>query len=155
MSIVELKSLPEVRIGAIGSVLVSVWFSEATLAGMKAMGDEQRRLIATHKKISTISIAVRIPKAPGPEISDWLKQSEKEFKGTSRGTVVVLLERGLAAIIARSFIAAASLISSSSMTVVKSYDEAAERLRTLPEQAAEIADDQQLAAKLEAFVTKR
>jgi len=155
MSILELKSLPEVRIGSMGSVLVSVWFSEATLPGMKAMGDEQRKLIAKYKKISTISIAVRIPKAPGPEISDWLKQSEKEFKGTSRGTIVVLLERGLAAIIARSFIAAASLISSNAMTVVKSYDEAAERLRALPEQDAEIASDLQLAAKLEAFVSKR
>jgi hypothetical protein len=155
MSILELKSLPEVRVGSIGSVLVSVWFSEATLAGMKAMGDEQRKLLAKHKKISTISIAVRIPNAPGPEISDWLKESEKEFKGTSRGTIVVLLERGLAAIIARSFIAAASLIRTNSMTVVKSYEEAAERLRTLPEQDAEIANDLHLAAKLEAFAAKR
>jgi uncharacterized protein YutE (UPF0331/DUF86 family) len=65
------------------------------------------------------------------------------------------VERGLAAIIARSFIAAASLIRTNSMTVVKSYEEAAERLRTLPEQDAEIANDLQLAAKLEAFAAKR
>lgn len=154
MVITELKSLPEVRIGAIGPVLVSVWFSEANLAGMRALTEAQRKLIAQHGKISSVSIAVRIPRAPSAEVADWLKEAEKELRGTSRGTVVVLLERGLAAIIARSFIAVASLISSNAMLVVKNLDEAAEKLRALPGQPADITGDARLAEKLAAFVQR-
>ena len=71
-----------------------------------------------------------------------------------RGTVVVVLERGLSAIIARSFIAAASLISSSNMLVVKTLEEAAEKVRGLPGQPADVANDLQLAEKLEAFLKR-
>jgi hypothetical protein len=154
MPIIELQSLPEVRIGHTGPVLVSVWRSQATLKGMQAMAGEQRKLIAEYGTICTVAFAVKIPQAPGPEVSEWLKTSEKEFKGTSRGTVVVVLERGLAAIIARSFIAVASLISSNAMLVVKTVDEAADKVRTMPGQSPEISGDAELAAKFEAFIAR-
>lgn len=154
MSIVELSSLPEVRIGHLNSLLVSVWHSQATIDGLRAMNDAQRKLIAQYGRITTASVAVKIPKAPGPEVSEWLKQSEQEFKGCSRGTVVVVLERGLSAIIARSFIAAASLISSNTMLVVKTLEEAAEKVRQLPGQPADLANDLELAEKLEAFIKR-
>lgn len=155
MSIVELASLPEVRIGHVGPVLVSMWYSQATVGGLRAMGEEQRKLLARYPRISMVSVAVKVPRAPEHDVAEWLKESEKEFRGTSLGTVVVLLERGLAAIIARSFIAAVSLFSANSMVVVKTLEEAAERLRTLPGQDATIAGDLQLAAKLEAFIARR
>lgn len=52
--------------------------------------------------------------------------------------MVVVLERGLAAIIVRSFLAAASLISTNAMQVVKTVEEPAERVQALPGQVPEL-----------------
>lgn len=155
MSVTELVSLPEVRIGHVGPLMVSVWHSQASLRGLQAMAEQQRKLLAVHQKISTLSIAVRVPKAPGPEATEWIKQSDKEFKDTSRGSVVVVLEKGLAAIIVRSFLAAASLISSNAMQVVKTIEDAADRVKAIPGQAPEIVGDTELIAKLIEFSAPR
>lgn len=151
MSIVELVSTPEVRIGHHHSMLVSVWYSQASLSALQALAEQQRLLVARYGTISTLSIAVRVPKAPGPEASEWIKQTDKEFKDTTRGSVVVVMERGLAAIIVRSFLAAASLITTNVMHVVKTLDEAAAKVRALPGQPPELLADTQLAQKLATF----
>lgn len=154
-SIVELVSLPEVRIGHIGPLMISVWHSQASLRGLQAMGDQQRKLVAVHGKITNLSIAVKVPQAPGPEASEWIKQSDAEFKGVTLGSVVVVLEKGLAAIIVRSFLAAASLISTNVMQVVKTLDEAAVKVRELPGQVPEIAGHTQLAQLFTEFAAPR
>jgi len=151
MAIVELVSNPEVRIGHCGPVLVSIWYSQASLNELQLLAEQQRTLVARYGIISTLSIAVRVPQAPGPEASEWIKQTDKEFKNSTRGSVVVVLERGLAAIIVRSFLAAASLITTNVMHVVKTIEEAAAKVQSLPGQPAEIVGDTQLAAKLTAF----
>lgn len=155
MSVIELVSLPEVRVGHIGSLLISVWHSHASLRGLQAMGDQQRKLVAQFGKVSTLAIAVKVPQAPGPEAAEWIKQTDKEFKETTRGSVVVVLERGLAAIIVRSFLAAASLISTHSMQVVKTIEDAADRVKALPGQEPEIVGDLELLAKLTEFALPR
>lgn len=154
-SIVELVSLPEVRIGHIGSLMVSVWHSQASLRGLQAMGDQQRKLVAQFGQITNLSIAVKVPKSPGPEATEWIKQSDREFKGTSIGSVIVVLEKGLAAIIVRSFLAAASLISTQTMEVVKTLDEAAVKVRELRGQVPEIIGDTQLTQKFTEFAAPR
>jgi hypothetical protein len=151
MTIVELVSNPEVRIGHMGPMMVSVWYSQASLSALQTLAEQQRKLIAEYGTISTLSIAVRVPRAPDPEASEWIKTSDKEFKGTSRGSVVVVLERGLAAIIVRSFLVAASLVTTNAMHVVKTIEDAAVKVKSLPGQPAEIVGDEQLAAKLVAF----
>ena len=154
-SIVELVSLPEVRIGHIGPLMISVWHSQASLRGLQAMGDVQRKLLTQFPKITNLSIAVKVPKSPGPEATEWIKQSDREFKGTSLGSVIVVLERGLAAIIVRSFLAAASLISTQSMVVVKTFEEAADAVRAVPHQVPEIVGHTQLAGEFTTFAAPR
>ena len=105
--------------------------------------------------ITNLSIAVKVPKSPGPEATEWIKQSDKEFKGTSLGSVIVVLERGLAAIIVRSFPAAASLVSTQTMEVVKTLDEAADKVRGLANQVPEIVGGTQLAEKFTEFAAPR
>lgn len=152
MSVTLLEEFPEVRIGHVGSMLVSVWYAQATLKGLEALGKYQLELVRLHGKITNLSVAVKIPRAPGPEAQEWLRKIDKELRGTSHGTIIVVLERGLGAILARSFIAAASLISANAMHVVKTLAEAAEKARTLPSQARDIADDSKLVTSLEVFV---
>ena len=97
MSIVELASTSEVRIGHHGPMLVSGWYAQASLSALQLLAEQQRQLVARYGTSSTRSIAVRVPKAPGPEASEWIKQTDREFKATTRGSVVVVMERGLAA----------------------------------------------------------
>lgn len=154
-SVVELVSLPEVRIGHVGPLMVSVWHSAASLRGLQAMAEQQRTLVAQFGKITTLSIAVKVPQAPGPEASEWIKKTDKEFRESSRGSVVVVLERGLAAIIVRSFLAAASLISTHSMQVVKTIEEAADKVKAVPGQVQQLVGDTELLAKLIEFSAPR
>ncbi len=151
MAIVELVSNPEVRIGHYGPVMVSIWYAQASLNALQLLAEQQRTLVARYGTICTLSIAVKVPQAPGPEASEWIKQTDKEFKNSTRGSVVVVLERGLAAIIVRSFLAAASLITTNVMHVVKTIEEAATKVQSLPGQPLEIVGDTQLAAKLTTF----
>ncbi len=152
MSVTELASFPEVRIGHVGPVLVSVWYDQATLRGVKAMAEQQRGLIGRYTMMTSLSVAVKVPKAPEPDVTAWLKESDAAFKAMTRGSVIVVLERGLAAIVVRTFLAAASLISTNVMQVVKTMAEATDRVKALPGQDLEVINDAQLAAKLEAFV---
>lgn len=152
MSVTLLDEFPEVRIGHVGSVLISVWFSHATLRGLEAMSRHQLALFARYGKITNLSVAVKTPKAPGPEAQEWIKRNDKNLEGTSVGTVIVVLERGLGAILARSFIAAASLVSANTIHVVKTLDEAVTKTRALPQQLQEVVDDATFTAKLEVFV---
>lgn len=152
MTVTLLEEFSEVRIGHVGPLLISVWFSQASLRGLEALSKHQLALVGRYGKITNLSVAVKIPKAPGPEAQEWLKRNDKNLRGTSLGTVIVVLERGLGAILARSFIAAASLISANSMHVVKTLEEATAKTKSLPGQARDIVEDASLTATLEVFV---
>lgn len=146
-----LESFPEARLGHVGPLLVGVWYSQATLRALEALEKHQLELAKQYGPITNLSITVKIPKAPGPEAQEWLKRSEPTLRGSSRGTVIVILERGLGAIIARTFIAGASLISSANMQVVKTIAEGVDRVRALPNQHASLLDDAGLVDALSAF----
>lgn len=151
MSVTELETLPEVRVGHVDAALVTVWYSQATLRGLEALARQQRALAAVHGKVTNVSVALKIPRTPGPDAQEWLRKNDDELTATSRGTVVVVLERGLGAILARSFIAAASLIARNTIHAVKTIEEAAERVKAMPGQAPALVADGALAAKLAAF----
>lgn len=152
MSVIELQSLPEVRIGHLGPMMISVWRSTATATALQAIAAQQRQLLAQYELITTVSVTIRVPQQPAPEAMEWVKRIDEEFRGKSRGTVVVVLERGLAAIIVRSFLAATSLMSQNKMEIVKTVDDACERVKAFAGQVPELVDDAQLADKLDAFI---
>jgi hypothetical protein len=151
MPIVLLKESDDIRIGACGPLLVNVWFAQATVPALDLLLAEQHGLMAQYGKVTFLSVASNIPRAPGPEVSAWLK--ERQLTGDqSRGTIIALTARGLSAVIARSFIAAVSLFSRDSYVVVKSLEEAATAARQLPGQDPYVANMHSLANDLQAFV---
>ncbi|MGV3620502.1 MAG: hypothetical protein ACO1OB_06780 [Archangium sp.] len=151
MAATVLEESSEVRIGHVGPLLVSVWYSQATLRGLEAHDRQHVALAREFGKITSLSVAVKIPRAPGPEAQEWLKRSAEALFGTSHGTVIVVLERGLGAILARSFIAAASLISANPIQVTRTIDDAVQRVKAFPEQHPTLISDAGLTATLEAF----
>ena len=124
MPISIVQEFPEVRIGTSGALVVNVWFSEATVRGIEAIGAAQKSVVDAHGPATMLSISMSVPRAPAPEVAEWLKKNQRSDDPNTRATIVCLLARGLGAVIARSFIAAISLVGGQRLTVVKSLAEA-------------------------------
>lgn len=151
MPIRELKATSDLRLGAIGPVIVAVWFREATIPAFELLLAEQKALAKEHGKVTYVPVALSVPNMPAKEVNDWMK-AQGNFGGIVRGTVIAILARGLAAVLARSVIAAASLFTSEKYTVVKSIPEAAKAVRELEGQPKWVSELASLEADLEAFV---
>ena len=152
MPIRVLKETNDLRLGAIGPVVVAVWFREATIPAFELLLAEQRALAKEHGgKVTYVPIALAVPNMPAKEVNDWMK-AQGDFKGLVRGTVIAVLARGLAAVLARSVIAAASLFTSEKYTVVKSIPEAAKAIRAIEGQPKWVSELESLETDLEAFV---
>ncbi len=151
MAIVTLKEFPEVRLGHAGSLYVSVWYSQATVRGMELLMEQQDLLLRTHPSITNLSVAIRIPSSPSKDVQEFLKKNPGDL-ARSRGTVIAILAKGLGAILARSFIVGFSLVSRSSLIVVKTLEEAAAEVQKIAGQDASITNDTKLAADLMAYV---
>jgi hypothetical protein len=151
MAIRVLKETNDLRLGAIGPVIVAVWFREATIPAFEMLLAEQRALAQEHGKVTYVPIALAVPQMPTHEVNEWMK-AQGNFGGIVRGTVITILARGLAAVLARSVIAAASFFTSEKYTVVKSIPEAAKAIRELEGQPQWVRELSSLEADLEAFV---
>ena len=152
MAIALLEQLPECRVGHVGSVYVTVWFSELTVPAIDMLEKHHRALVAKHGTITLVSVVVNATAAPPAELRERMRAQSKDLAKGRRGNVVVVLARGLAAIITRTFLAALSLISVENMKVFKTLDEAATALRELPGQDAETKANLRFAEELADFV---
>lgn len=120
--------------------------------GLEAVARAQRQLIAEYGHFAMVLFSMKTPKASGPEVLDRIRRNEEELKGKSLGSVMVVLQRGLAASISRTFIAAMALVNSNKMYVEKSLEEAADKVKALPGLPSELVGDAQLAAKFATFI---
>ena len=152
MEIVELEGTPGNRIGHLGPLLVVVANTNPELDGLEAVAVAQRKLIAEHGYFAMVLFSVKTPRASGPEVLDRIRRNEEELKGKSRGSVMVVLQRGLAASIARAFIAAMTLVTANLTQVAKNVEDAAERVRAMSGLPPEVTGDPELVAKFEAFI---
>ncbi|MBS2033009.1 MAG: hypothetical protein JST54_34370 [Deltaproteobacteria bacterium] len=154
MPITLLKELPEVRFGHWGPVFVSVWFSELTERSLDALESHQRDLAKRYPSVTLLSVVVGASKAPPPELRDRIKAQSNELRKQRIGNIVAVTNKGVGAIIARTFLAALSLISDEKMIIVKTAREAAEAARAIPGQAGEVIAHASLGEELEAFVAQ-
>ena len=155
MAVELLETLAEGRIGHIGPVLVSVWYSPLTVRGLDTMARRHRELSARYgPKVTMVSIVQRLGSPPSPELRERVGVELEALKKQSIGDFVVLRATGLGAIIARSFLATVALLRGGglvAMRVLKTAFEAGEEARRLPEQLPDIANDLLLGESLEAF----
>ena len=151
MAITVLEESPEFRLGHAGSVYVTVWFNELSNAALDALAKHQQALAAKYGKVTMVSVVVNATQAPGPEIRERLKEQSHELSHARLGNIIVVQARGMAAIVARSFLAMLSLISKEHMKVFKTLEEAADEVRKLPGQHAETVANQSLTEDLVAF----
>lgn len=139
------------RLGAVGPVLVAVWFREATVPAFELLLAEQQALAREFGKVTYLAVALEMPRMPSKEANDWMR-AKGDFGGTVRETIVLILARGLAAVFVRSVAAAASLFTREKYRVVKSVADAARAVRELEGQPRFVADMATLERDLEAFI---
>ena len=154
MPITMLQELPEVRLGHFGSVFVTVWYSELTERALDALEQQQIKLASQFKSVTLVSIVVGASKSPPPELRDRIKARANDLRAQRIGNIVAVTNKGLGAIIARTFLAALSLINDEKMIIVKSAREAADAARALPGQDPGVVAYAGLGDELEAFVAQ-
>lgn len=152
MAINLLEELPEVRFGHFGPIYVTVWYSELTARALESLENHQIELAKKFPSVTLVSVVVGATKPPPPELRDRIKARADLLRSQRIGNIVAVTNRGMGAIIARTFLAALSLISDEKMTIVKSAREAAAAAQALPGQAPEVVNHAALGDELEAFV---
>lgn len=152
MDIVELQGTLGNRLGHLGPLLVVVASASPELHDLDAVAIGQRKLISQYGYFAMVLFSMKKPKAPGPEVLDRIRRNEEELKGKSLGAVMIVLERGLAASMSRTFIAATTLVTSNATYVGKDVEEAVVKVKALKGLPPEIVSDTELAAKFAAFI---
>ncbi|PZR07440.1 MAG: hypothetical protein DI536_27705 [Archangium gephyra] len=151
MPITTLEERPECRVGHAGSVFVTAWYSELTEAALDMMERHQTALSQRYGKVTLISIVMGATRNPPPDVRERLKRTADFLQDQRIGNFVVVQTRGLSAIIARTFLAALSLMNSENMKVFKTLEDAAEEAKRIPGQQQEVVTNTTLAADLAAF----
>lgn len=151
MAVTILEERPEARVGHVGSVFVTSWYSELTVEALDMLERHQTALAQKYGQVTLVSVVMGASKNPPPEIRERLKRTSDFLSGQRIGNFVVVQTRGLGAIIARTFLAALSLLNPENMRVIRTLEEAADEVRKLPKQHPEVVANVTLAADLVAF----
>lgn len=154
MRIVGLGRLEGFRVGAVGPLLITVFRETATLEGLALLEDVQGRFVKEHPKMFALTVVFGSAiKAPSGEVRERAAALQARFDGSTAGAATVLAVKGLAATIARGFLATLALVSSASKStqVFKATPEALDWLRALPGFPPELGELG--VAELEAFVS--
>lgn len=152
MDIVELQGTPGNRLGHLGPLLVVVARSNPGMKDLDAVALEQRKLIATYGYVAMVLFSTNTQRASGPDVLDRIRRNEDQLRGKSLGTVMVVLQRGLAASLSRTFMAATTLVASNPTYVGKSVEDAVDKLKAMQGMPPEITGDADLVAKFTAFI---
>lgn len=150
MAITEKVNTPIVRIGTVGSLIVTCYRSTPTAESLDDNERIQDGLLQQFPKVATIAIAG--PTTSLLRIDEKVRarsvEMSKKFEGKVRGAAIVIATKGLSAVMARSFMTAYLLISKQAwpMQTFSSIDAGASWLETLPGNDVVVST-----AELEAF----
>ncbi|MBL8915912.1 MAG: hypothetical protein JNM17_34760 [Archangium sp.] len=150
MAISEKANTPIVRIGTVGSLIVTCYRSTPTADSLDDNERIQMALLEQFPKVATIAIAG--PNTSLIRIDDKVRvrsvEMAKKFEGKVRGAAIVIATKGLSAVMARSFMTAYLLLSKQAwpMQTFPSIVAASHWLEKLPGNDVVVT-----AAELEAF----
>ncbi|MBL8911498.1 MAG: hypothetical protein JNM17_12460 [Archangium sp.] len=99
-----------------------------------------------------LSVVVGAAENPPADVRERMKHGSEALLPLRRANLIVVQAKGLSAIIARSFLAAMSLMSPEKMGVFKTVEEAVAEAQRLPDQDEAVKAHPTLAAEIRAFV---
>jgi hypothetical protein len=152
MALTVLAELAGVRFGRLDSLLVTTWYGAATLAPLDVYERLEEQLIAEHGMLTLLTVIVNSPAAPEKGVAQRAAAISARFEKQLRASLVVVLARGLGAVLVRSFLTGFSLASKVPMHTFRDLSGAATCIAGLPGQTPRLEQDDGAAA-LEAFVT--
>ena len=145
---------PDFRMGAYGPIIVTVYRGGANAASLRLLDQYQTEMLTRHPKLFTFAIVVGDTlTAPTAEVRQFSSKLQEKYGSRSTGAAVVITVSGLAAVVARGFMAALSLITPPVMNqkTFKTVRDAVAWARSIPDQVPEIAVPD-LTEALEAFM---
>ena len=109
--VLELASLPEVRCGHCGPLLVMVWRGQVSTTSLEKTNQIEEALIGQHGRISVIGIITDLGGGvPSAELRKASADAMKRFAPHVRGTALVVLAEGAKAVLFRTFLAGFTLL---------------------------------------------
>ncbi|MBL8956999.1 MAG: hypothetical protein JNK82_39870 [Myxococcaceae bacterium] len=143
------------RIGTISSVVVAVFEGPAEPAMLDSMERVNSEAAARWGKFTSLSI-VATPRLDVPPASyrERSAQLATRFQPNLRGTAIVILSKGAAAVITRTYLAAHALIvkQSTPQEVFRELGAAVQWVQALPDQAVDVKTMTKLPALIESFL---
>jgi hypothetical protein len=146
------------RVGAAGPLLVMVFDSEPHLEMLDVLDKAQAEHIARHTKMAGLTvIAMDRLESPGPEFRTRSKALSDKHFGAIENSAMVILTRGLAAVMVRTFLAGYQLLVhyDHPQKTFRELAPAIEWLQGLEGQLPAVKGFTGLAAAVEAFVAKK
>jgi hypothetical protein len=146
---------PSFRLGANGPVLVALYENGVTAAALQLLDKRQGEVLTQHPKLFSFTIVRgKVLKPPPAEVRQLAADLQGKYATSATGAAVIFDVTGLAAIIARSFMTALSLVAPPTMNqkTFKNLDEAVTWARSIPGQVAE-AQSPELKAAIDRFIS--
>lgn len=140
--------------GHAGSLLVGVFYDDLSVRAVDALAARHLELGARYGGITVVSLVMGLSKPPSLGLRERLLREVPALIQHQRSHVVAVLTKGLGGIIARTFLAAISLTSPATMTVVGSLRSAVLELEALMQPDELAAHSAELEAELLAFATR-
>lgn len=145
MDFVKSFESSEARMGAAGSLLVTLYRGSASVAVLDELSRTQEALLAKHPRISTLTVIgqassmIRVDEA----VRTRSVELGKKFDGRVVGSAIVVTTKGLGAVIVRTFLSGFFLLSRAEtpMRTFPSIEEGLVWLRSLPGQDAQFKTD--------------
>lgn len=154
MAVITLLTLPGVRVGAVGPLLITAYSQLPDVAMLKQVEEVQERHAAqSGGKVLLCNVVTVAKLTPPPsEVREHSSKMQARLDTYSLGSATVLRMGGLSAVVARGFMAALALITQTKTPnrVFKDTSEAVTWLLSLPG-AERLSREQTLAADVKAF----
>jgi hypothetical protein len=141
--VLELASLPEVRCGHVGPLLVMVWRGQVSPPSLAKTNEVEEALIRQHGRISVIGVITDLGGGvPSAELRKASADAMKRFAPNVRGTSLVVLAEGAKAVLFRTFLAGLTLMIDfpSPMKISKTLSDAVTWVQRLDGQDAALSD---------------
>ena len=143
------------RIGSIGSLLVVHFDGRGTLEALDVLDRLEAAHVAKYPRFSTMVVVTGVRLETPPEgLRERSAALDLKYDKHVVGSAIVVKSRGIAAVIARSFVAAWSLITSreAPTKTFRDLSEAVTWLKSLPGQPESLAREGGIEIALSAFV---
>jgi hypothetical protein len=151
--LLELLSLPEVRVGHHGPLMVMVWRGEVQLNSLEKTNAVEDALVKQFGKISVIgAITNLVGGIPSAELRKNAAEAMRRFQPAVRGTALVVMAEGAKAVLARTFLAGMALLIDF-RSPMKTFRNVLDAVGWLNEKGAELQAES-LARAVETFVTQ-